>query len=201
MSFAYKGAAALCIAFQIVFDADGAIRTLAGRILASYMRKTPVNPGSFAGRFCIKPDVIIWAVQRPSNYEAYEVGDMGFSNDDLSSVRINADGVSVTLYYDHRFGGDSVTLSEKGLYNLKDYGFDDRTSSYKIETPNAPRVNPNAVQEMPQVRQIPRPYGQELLHRLRRGSSRRDASLTARTPRSADLLRQVEDDWEAAKGR
>jgi tetratricopeptide (TPR) repeat protein len=87
-----------------------------------------------------------WEVSYPAaNYEAFVVEDMGFPNDRLSGVRINADGVSVTLYNNHRFDGENITLTGKGLYNLVNYNLNDKVSSYKIETVADLQNNPNTI--------------------------------------------------------
>jgi hypothetical protein len=72
-----------------------------------------------------------WSISVNAPFEAYEVKDMGFSNDELSSVRLNRDKVVVELYQDSRFNSKKKTIGPgRGLYDLSD--FDNKTSSYKI---------------------------------------------------------------------
>ena len=72
-----------------------------------------------------------WSVSVNAPFEAVKVRDMGFPNDELSSVRLNRDKVIVELYKDSRFKSKKKTIGPgKGLYDLSD--FDNKTSSYKI---------------------------------------------------------------------
>jgi len=81
------------------------------------------------------------------------VGQLGIANDVMSSFylpKVQSGNLTVTLYEhdfnDSRFAqGTRKTFSAPGLYNLADYGFDDRVSAVEIAhvhpKPNAPDVN------------------------------------------------------------
>ncbi|MDR3165802.1 MAG: peptidoglycan DD-metalloendopeptidase family protein [Synergistaceae bacterium] len=67
--------------------------------------------------------------------EAPRVIDMEFPNDDLSSLYINEDNVVIELFEHENFQGKSIRLDHKGFYDLRNYDFDDITSSYKVTDP------------------------------------------------------------------
>ncbi|NLI21027.1 MAG: leucine-rich repeat protein [Clostridiales bacterium] len=83
--------------------------------------------------FYMKPNGTGVSLTRSVGFTAYYYTDMGFDNDNLSSVRINAENVTVKLYDDSEFTGICVILRGTGLYNLSDYDFDNRCSSYAIK--------------------------------------------------------------------
>lgn len=58
----------------------------------------------------------------------------GVGNDEISSLRI-APGYQVTLYADANFKGSTLVLTED-VINLKDFSFNDKASSLKIEAIN-----------------------------------------------------------------
>jgi hypothetical protein len=57
---------------------------------------------------------------------------MGFMNDKLSCVEILKNEVIVYLYPDSEFGGEPVKLDHTGKFDLRDYGIDDKVSSYTV---------------------------------------------------------------------
>ena len=57
---------------------------------------------------------------------------MGFMNDKLSCVEILKDGIVVDLFADSELSGESLRLSSPGKYDLRNYNFDDKTSSVAV---------------------------------------------------------------------
>ncbi|NEQ44992.1 MAG: hypothetical protein F6K00_16095 [Leptolyngbya sp. SIOISBB] len=65
------------------------------------------------------------------DYDRGDLGDVG--NDNVTSLFVPA-GYKLTLYRDSNFSGDTQTFTgEIYVDNLRDYGFNDRVSSFKVE--------------------------------------------------------------------
>ena len=62
----------------------------------------------------------------------HNVDDLTIGNDKLSSLELNR-GYRVTLYEHSNFTGDSRVITEQNVGNLKDLGFNDKTSSIRVE--------------------------------------------------------------------
>lgn len=73
-----------------------------------------------------------WAVSRSADCYVSSVENMGFSNDQLSCIKINSSNITVELYWDSNYQGQCLKFTTMGTYNLTDYNFNDVCSSYKI---------------------------------------------------------------------
>jgi hypothetical protein len=69
---------------------------------------------------------------------------LGFPNDELSSLRILDDTITVELFADDNYQGTSRKFVGKGFYDLRQghADFDDKTSSYRIYGPDGPVSDP-----------------------------------------------------------
>jgi len=85
--------------------------------------------------FCGDRDGNGWNVSKPTGTNASGASSLGFSNDQLSSIRIPAVSggkIYVTIYENDNYSGRNYTFSGEGLYNLEPFGFDNICSSYQI---------------------------------------------------------------------
>lgn len=82
--------------------------------------------------FYMKPNGKGVSLTRNTGFTAYASTDMGFDDNNLSSVWVSAENVTVKLYELSEYGGQCIVLEGKGLINLSDYDFDNLCSSYAI---------------------------------------------------------------------
>jgi hypothetical protein len=80
----------------------------------------------------MKPNGKGVSLTRNTGFTAYASTDMGFDDNNLSSVWVSAENVTVKLYELSEYGGQCIVLEGKGLINLSDYDFDNLCSSYAI---------------------------------------------------------------------
>jgi len=72
-----------------------------------------------------------WNVSKNIPISAQYSSDLGFSNDQLSCIRINRADTNVLLYPDANYRGMGITIKGIGVFQLPDY-MDNKCSSYKI---------------------------------------------------------------------
>lgn len=117
--------------FEISFEAPPAYHAPEMKT-AEMARATDKPPEGRTIDFYSEPDGRGTPVTRGEGFTAFYFDNMGFDNDALSSVRINADGLFVRLYEHSEFSGSCLVLQGKGLYNLRELQFDNICSSYVI---------------------------------------------------------------------
>lgn len=82
--------------------------------------------------FYMKPKGKGISFTRSGGFAAYHDTDMGFDDNNLSSVWIGSEYVTVILYELTEYGGQCLVLQGAGLHDLGDYDFDNLCSSYEI---------------------------------------------------------------------
>lgn len=73
-----------------------------------------------------------WSYSCNPNRDVRNAGEMGFANDQLSSIRVSGSNIIVEIYEHDNFNGRKLTFDREGLFNLGPYDFNDICSSYKV---------------------------------------------------------------------